>query len=142
MTPLAMLWTDIRILLVDTTRIWWKLLPKILAIYVLGWLGFQVAMKLAIIAGDLSPWLALLIFSFSFVSRLAAVVLILRMVGNALGVRRLIPEDEYEHDDRDPSVTRLLAITLLPFLGIYTAFGLVTDASDQMLIESVFRAGP
>jgi hypothetical protein len=42
MTALAMLWTDIRILLVDTTRIWWKLLPKLLAIYLLGWLGFHL----------------------------------------------------------------------------------------------------
>lgn len=142
MTPLVMLWTDIRILLVDTTRIWWRLLPRILTIYLLGWLGFQVAMKIAIIAGDVSAWLALLIFAFSFVSRLAAFVLILRLAGNALGVRSLIPADEYEDDDRDAGVTRLLAITLLPFLGIYTAFGLVSQASDQMLIESVFRNGP
>jgi hypothetical protein len=141
MTALAMLWTDIRILLVDTTRIWWKLLPKILAVYVLGWLGYEVCLKLAIIAGDLSAWLSLVIFAISFVSKLIAVVLILRMVGNALGIRRLIPEEEYEHDDRDASITRLLAITLLPFLGIYTAFGLIQQASDQMLIEAWYRSG-
>lgn len=141
MTALAMLWTDIRILLVDTTRIWWKLLPKILTIYLLGWLGYQICLKLAIIAGDLTFWLSLVIFAIAFVSKLTALVLILRMVGNALGVRRLIPEDEYEDDDRDAGVTRLLAITLLPFLGIYTAFGLIQSASDQMIIESIFRSG-
>ncbi|MBO0812413.1 MAG: hypothetical protein J2P23_10260, partial [Microlunatus sp.] len=141
MTALAMLWTDIRILLVDTTRIWWKLLPKILTVYVLGWLGYQVCLKLAIIAGDLTAWLSLVIFAIAFVSKLTALVLILRMVGNALGVRRLIPKEEYEDDDRDAGVTRLLALTLLPFLGIYTAFGLVNEASNQMIIEAQFRGG-
>jgi hypothetical protein len=141
MTPLAMLWTDIRILLVDTTRIWWRMLPKILAIFLFGWFGYQVGLKLAIPAGHVNSWLALVIFSFSFVSKLAAVVLILRLVGNALGVRRLIPRQELEEDDRDTSVTGLLAITLLPFLGIYTAYGLVTKASDQLLIEDFYRSG-
>lgn len=141
MTALAMLWTDIRILLVDTTRIWWRLLPKILTIYALGWLGYQVCFKLALIAGDLTAWLSLVIFAIAFVSKLAALVLILRMVGNALGVRHLIPEEEQEDDDRDAGVTRLLALTLLPFLGIYTAFGLIQDASNQLIIESDFRSG-
>ncbi|GAB3917542.1 hypothetical protein GCM10011575_31460 [Microlunatus endophyticus] len=141
MTALAMLWTDIRILLVDTTRIWWRLLPKILTIYVLGWLGYEVCFKLAEIAGDLTAWLSLVIFAIAFVSRLAALVLILRMVGNALGVRHLIPKEEQEDDDRDAGVTRLLALTLLPFLGIYTAFGLIQDASSQLVIESDFRSG-
>lgn len=141
MTPLAMLWTDIRILVVDTTRIWWRMLPKILAIFLFGWLGYQLALKLAIPVGHVNVWLGLLVFAFSFVSKLAAVVLILRLVGNALGVRRLIPHQELEEDDRDTSITGLLAITLLPFLGIYTAYGLVTKASDQMLIEDQFRSG-
>jgi len=141
MIALAMLWTDVRILLVDTTRIWWRLLPKILTIYILGWLGFEVCLKLAVIAGDLTFWLSLVIFAIAFVSKLTALVLILRMVGNALGVRRLIPAEEYEDDDRDAGITRLLALTLLPFLGIYTAFGMIQSASDQMIIESVFRSG-
>ncbi|QDP94765.1 hypothetical protein FOE78_01500 [Microlunatus elymi] len=141
MTALAMLWTDIRILLVDTTKIWWKLLPKILAIFLFGWLGYQLGLEAAVFVGQANAWLALLIFAFSFVSKLVAVVLILRLVGNALGLRGLIPEDEAEQDDRDDGITRLLAVTLLPFLGIYTAFGLVTKASDQMLIEDMYRSG-
>lgn len=141
MTPLAMLWTDIRILVLDTTRIWWRMLPKILSIFLFGWLGYQLALKLAIPAGHVNVWLGLLIFAVSFVSKLAAVVLILRLVGNALGVRRLIPRQELEEDDRDTGVTGLLAMTLLPFLGIYTAYGLVSKASDQMLIEDTFRSG-
>ena len=123
MAPLVMLWTDVRILLVDTTRVWWRLLPKIVAIYLLGWLGYELAFQLAVIAGDWTAWASLVIFASAFVFKLVSIVLILRLAGNALGIRELIPDEEYEDDGRDASITRLLAITLLPFLGIYAAFG-------------------
>ena len=45
-----MLWTDLRILVVDTGRVCWRLLPQILGIYLLGWLGSQLALKIAVIA--------------------------------------------------------------------------------------------
>ena len=123
MTPLAMLWTDIRILLVDTTRIWWRMLPKILAIFLFGWLGYQVALKIAIPVGHINSWLALLVFSFSFVSKLAAVILILRLVGNALGVRRLIPRHELEEDDRSMNYRIALAGPTLRGRGYGTEAG-------------------
>jgi hypothetical protein len=43
--------TDLRILLVDTGRVWWRLLPVIMAIYLLGWLGSELTLRLAVIAG-------------------------------------------------------------------------------------------
>jgi hypothetical protein len=46
--------------------VWWRLLPQVLALFVLGWLGSELALKLAAIAGDVSAWLALAIFSFGF----------------------------------------------------------------------------
>ena len=32
-------------------------------------------------------------------------------------------------DDRDSSLTQLVAVTLLPFLGLYAAFGQVDEAA-------------
>lgn len=141
MLPITMLGTDLAILLVNTTRVWLRLLPKILTIWMIGWLGYQVTLKLAILASGLSAWLSLVIFSCGFVFKLSAIVLILRLAGAELRVRELIPEDEYEDDGREGSVARLLAITLLPFLGIYTAFGQVQDAAGQLQIESKFQSG-
>jgi hypothetical protein len=66
MRPLTLLWTDIRILVVDTGRVWWRLLPQVLTLFLLGWLGSELALKLAAIAGDVSAWLALAIFSLGF----------------------------------------------------------------------------
>jgi hypothetical protein len=99
--------TELRILFVDTGRVWWRLLPMIMGVYLLGWLGSELTVRVAVIAGDVSPWLALALFAFSFVWTLVAAILILTLAGRELGIRQLLPEDEREIDDRDTSLTRL-----------------------------------
>ena len=136
-----MLWTDLRILVVDTGRVWWRLLPQILGLYLLGWLLSQLTLRIAVIAGDVSSWLTLALFAFNFVFLLASTVLILRLAERELGIRSLIPAEEAEDDDRDTSFTHLLAITLLPFLGMYAAFGQVSDAAQRLLTEQTVRYG-
>ena len=121
-----MIWADLRILVLDTGRVWWRTLPQILAVYLAGWLGSQLALKLAIRVGEWNSWAALAVFSFGFLAQLVAIVVMLQIVGRELGVRDLIPEAEAAGDDRDTSLTRLVSITLLPFLGIYAAFGEVS----------------
>ena len=34
--------TDLRVLVTDTGRVWWRLLPLVLSIYLLGWLGAEL----------------------------------------------------------------------------------------------------
>ena len=133
--------TDLRILVVDTGRVWWRLLPVIMAVYLLGWLGAELTLRLAVIAGDLSPWLTLILFAFHFVCILSATVVILNLAGRELGIRDLLPEDERTLDDRDASFSRLLAITLLPFLGMYAAFGQVNEAADRIVVQQLVRYG-
>jgi hypothetical protein len=58
-----------------------------------------------------------------------------------LGIRQLLPEDEREIDDRDTSLTRLIAITLLPFLGMYAAFGQVQQAANRLVTQQWVRYG-
>jgi hypothetical protein len=133
--------TDLRVLLIDTARVWWRLLPVIMAVHLLGWLGAELTLRLAVIAGDLSPWLTLILFAFHFVCILSATVVILNLAGNELGIRSLLPDDELELDDRDTSFSRLLAITLLPFLGMYAAFGQVREAADRIVVQQFIRYG-
>ena len=68
---------------------------------------------------------------------LVAAVLILSLAGRELGIRDLLPDDERTVDDRDPSFSRLLAITLLPFLGMYAAFGQVTEAAYRLFVQQM-----
>jgi hypothetical protein len=133
--------TDLRVLLVDTARVWWRLLPLLLSIYLLGWLGAELTLRIAVILGDISPWLTLVLFAFSFVCLLTATVLILNLAGRELGIRELLPEDERTVDDRDASISRLLAITLLPFLGMYAAFGQVQEAANRVVVQQLVRYG-
>jgi hypothetical protein len=135
------LWTELRILIRDTGRVWWRLLPLIMAVYLLGWLGSELTLRVAVIAGDISAWLALALFAFSFVCTLVAAIIILTLVGRELGISQLLPEDELEIDDRDTSLTRLVAITLLPFLGMYAAFGQVTEAAQRLVTQQWVRYG-
>jgi len=135
------LWTDLRILIVDTGRVWWRLLPLIMGVYLLGWLGSELTLRVAVIAGDISPWLALVLFAFNFVCVLAAAIVILSLAGRELGIRGLLPADEREIDDRDTSLSRLLGITLLPFLGMYAAFGQVADAANRLVTQQWIRYG-
>jgi len=135
------LWTELRVLIVDTGRVWWRLLPMIMGVYLLGWLGTELTLRVAVIAGDISPWLALVLFAVSFVCTLGAAIVILTLAGRELGIRELLPEDEREIDDRDTSLTRLLVITLLPFLGMYAAFGHVAEAANRLLTQQWIRYG-
>jgi hypothetical protein len=129
------LWTELRVLIVDTGRVWWRLLPLIMGVYLLGWLGSELSLRVAVILGDISPWLTLMMFAFSFVCTLAAAIVILTLAGRELGIRQLLPEDEREIDDRDTSIIRLLGITLLPFLGMYAAFGQVAQAAQRLITQ-------
>ena len=133
--------TDLRILLVDTARVWWRLLPVIMAVYLLGWLGAELTLRVAVIVGDISPWLTLILFAFHFVCILSATVVILNLAGRELGIRELLPDEERALDDRDTSFSRLLAITLLPFLGMYAAFGQVDEAANRLVVQQMVRYG-
>jgi hypothetical protein len=131
--------TDVRVLATDTVRVCWRLFPQILAIYLLGWLTGTLALKIAVIVGDVSAWAALAIFAFSFLSTLVAIVLILRLVGRELGIWSMLPAEESVTDGRDASLTRMLAVTLLPFLGLYAAFGQVNEAAGGLYAEQLYR---
>ena len=136
-----MIWADLRILVLDTGRVWWRLLPQLLTVYLLGWLGTELAQRLAITAGEWNSWAGLAIFSFSFLAQLVAIVVMLQLVGQDLGVKQLIPDAELVSDDRDSSLTRLVSLTLLPFLGIYAVFGDVSERAAQLAYEQLFRSG-
>ncbi len=133
---------DVVVLVRDTVTVFVRLFPQIMAVWLLGWLGNTLAVRVASIVGDTSGWAAVVVFSASFLCTLVAVVVILRLCGEELGTRALVPrEDAVEDDGRDSSLSRLVAVTLLPFLGLYSAFGLVDAQAAQLTNEQYFRNG-
>ncbi len=132
---------DVVILVRDTLAVFVRLFPQIIAVWLLGWLGNALAVRVAAIVGDTSGWAAVVVFSSSFLFTLVAVVVILRLCGEELGIRALIPAEEGVDDGRDASLSRLVAVTLLPFLGLYSAFGLINQQAARLTNDQFFRNG-
>ncbi|OYO02460.1 hypothetical protein [Enemella evansiae] len=134
------LWGYLTQLAGDTWRVFIRLFPKLVTLQLLGWLGYGASLRIAASLVEKSAWAALVVFSAGFVSLLTAIVLQLRLVGAELGVRQVLPESA-PNDDRDESVPRLLALTLLPFLGIYAAFGYVQERARELVVASLQQTG-
>ncbi|MDO5498381.1 MAG: hypothetical protein Q4F67_01720 [Propionibacteriaceae bacterium] len=134
------LWRYLRVLTVDTVRMFVRLFPQLVALQLIGWLGYGASLRIGASISFRHPWLALGVFSTGFVFVLGAMVLQLRLVGAELGIRQLLPEDA-PSDDRDEGIARLLALTLLPFLGIYAAFGFVQERAEELMVSSLVQTG-
>ncbi|MDN5726060.1 MAG: hypothetical protein L0G99_09055 [Propionibacteriales bacterium] len=136
LNPLLDLAASVSHLVGDTVRVWWHLVPKLTAIWLAGWLIFQGSMWAANLIPLKHVYLSLAVFSLGFVGTLGAIVLMLRMIGDQLGVWSLVRDD-----DIDTSMTHILAVTLLPFLGIYAAFNHVSERASQMATLALVQSG-
>ncbi len=130
MSPLGSFATNLNHLVNDTVRTWWRTLPRVLTAVLAGWAVSHALTQSAALAVELSPWLSLGLMALAFVAILSSVVIALRILGEELQIRQAVPLAE--DDPRDRSVSHLLAVTLLPFLGIYAAFDKVTEAAARL----------
>jgi hypothetical protein len=103
------------------TGVWLRLLPRLIALTLLGWVAYNGAVFLGAELAQYSVWLLIPALSIGVVFRLATVVIALRSVATELGapalLRQVAPAEAVD-DDRDRSLSRLLGITLLPFLAV------------------------
>ncbi|HSK34506.1 MAG TPA: hypothetical protein VK903_13580, partial [Propionicimonas sp.] len=125
--------------------VWLRLLPRLVALTLLGWVAYHGAVFLGAELAQVSPWLLIPALATGVVLRLATVVIALRSVATELGapalLRQVAPGDAVD-DDRDRSLGRLLGITLLPFLALYAAFGYVDSFARDVVLLSTYRFGP
>ena len=129
----------------SSTGVWLRLLPRLIALTLLGWVAYHGAVFLAAEVAQVSVWLLIPALSIGVVLRLATVVIALRSVATELGapalLRQVAPADAVD-DDRDRSLGRLLGITLVPFLAVYAAFGYVDSFARDVVLLSTYRFGP
>lgn len=111
----------------------------------LGWAAYYGSVLLAAQLAFASAWLVVLALATGVVARLATLVVALRMVARHLGapdlLRQTIPTEVVD-DDRDQHVSRLLTLTLLPFLGVYAGFGYVDSFARDVIVLNTFSQGP
>lgn len=139
MEPIRSLLSALNQLVTTTGVVWWRCLPRLLVTAMLGWLGYRIFAQAAALVVDVSAWWSLLLLSIGFVVRLSAIIIGLRIAGEQLQIRAAIPLPD--DDPRDDSMSHLLSITLLPFLGIYAVFDVITDAANHIQIDYYVFSG-
>lgn len=139
MTEFGQWWDHVWTMGHDAVVLWWRVLPKVVAVYLLGLVLTDLCnVGAAMLTAD-HPWLALMIVSTGLVCTLSAIIICLRIMGRALGIDDEIPQVD---EDRSRSVTHLVAVTLLPFLGIYATFDYVQRTANLLVAnEIVVRGG-
>lgn len=123
---------------------WVQLLPQLLALTLLGWSAYFGSVLLSAQLAVWSAWLVIAGLSVGVTARLATLVISLRVVAEHLGVPALLRTTgsaERIDDDRDQSLSRLLTITMLPFLAVYAAFGYVNTFVHDLAMMSVTSVG-
>ena len=125
-------------LVTTTGLVWWRCLPRLLVTAMLGWLGYRIFVQLAAMVVDASAWWSLLMLSMGFVVRLSAIIIGLRIAGRQLQIPRAVPQ---AGDSDEGSISQLLSRTLLPFLGIYAVFDVVTDAANDIQVNYYVFSG-
>ena len=123
-------------LCIGSVVLWLRLFPQLTSIWLGGWLITELCTRVATQIPLEHVWLALGVFALGLLSTLGAIVLMLRLVAMHLDLWDLIPEDDTER-----SVSHVLAITLLPFLGIYAAVNEVAERADQLTALALFQTG-
>lgn len=126
-------------LLTDTGRTWWGMLPTLILVQVVTWSGSQLLRFAAAWLSPTSQWLALALIALSFVVLLSGVVIMLRLVGDHVGTPAALAGTPSE--GTGTGITHTLAVTLLPFLGIYASFGKVQDAAQQVVLQGFVISG-
>ena len=129
-----------------TAQIWWRTLPATLSWLLAAWLLAEVALWGAAMLIRQNSWLALVVFSLGLVATVVATVAALHILGREWLARtgRPAPEPTAAGTPAAPSnrLTDLVAVTLLPLLGIYAAFDKVRQRAAELELVDIWLANP
>lgn len=144
MNELRIWWDHVWTMGRDAVALWWRVLPKAVGVTMVGFVLSQMCMVVAAYLTGKQPWIALFVVALGLVLTLAAMIICLQIMGRELGIRSEVPASM--SDDRDESLPRLVAITLLPFLGIYAAFEYIEEVAsllvaNEIVINGLFSGG-
>lgn len=127
-------WRHLTTLSGQTMRVWWAVLPKALFFLVAGWLAYQLALTLTAPIQDTHPWLSIIIFSFGLVAQLAGIIISIRLAGEPAGIWDKLPASAAKIG-RDESLIKVLSLTLLPFVGVYSVFGGIERSTYSLFVH-------
>ena len=110
-------------LVAGTSRTWVRFLPWLLGFTLFAWAGEYGCLLVSGVVATYQPYLVIFGLSVGLTIQLLMIVLALRKVG-----------DLTHWSSSEPvSVRRIIDVALLPFLGIYVAFGYVNDYVSNLI---------
>lgn len=132
-------WHALEVLVAQTLKVWWRNLPALIFYYTIGWLGYRLCLIAAATISGAAAWFSLLLVAAGFTCLLAGMILCLRTLGMDLKLPQRLraeageaaTEQNEESAQRSPMVNVLL-MTLVPFLGLYSVFGGIEQASRSL----------
>jgi len=110
-------------LAVGTAQTWVRYLPWLIGFTLFAWAGEYASLLASSVVAPHVPYLVILGLSVSLIIQLLMIVLALRKVGTLVGWSSSSPLATH----------RIIDIAILPFLGLYVAFGYVNDDISNLL---------
>ncbi len=126
-------WRHMTTLTRQTLRVWLRVLPKVLIAWVSGWLIYQMALSLTAPIQDDHPWLTIVIFSIGLVCQLAGIIIGIRLAGEPAGLWDRLPA-QAARIGRDEPLLKVVSLALLPFVGVYSVFNGINEATYLLYI--------
>lgn len=134
-------WGHVQALATETIKLWWRCLPVMIVGLTLGLTSYHVLLLTAAVISDQHPWLAVGVLSLGFGCLLVGYLFCLRAAGRMLGIGAHLESNNLGENLVDQSLSHLVAMTLLPFMGIYAVFGKVQEVSGQLVTYEAITRG-
>jgi len=131
-------------LIADTFRLWWRNLLPLITWYLAGYVGFRASINGAIwLAEHQHESLGVGLFSTGVLIQIAATVGMIRTCATSLYRWRDAASNKAEEtsDPTQQGLMELLAVTLLPMVAVWSAWGFLDDRVSELTISNIIQRG-
>ena len=131
-------------LIADTFRLWWRNLLPLVTWFLAGYVGFRASISGAIwLAEHQHESLGVGLFSTGVLVQIAATVGMIRTCATSLYRWRDAASNKAEEtsDPTQQGLMELLAVTLLPMVAVWSAWGFLDDRVSELTISNMIQRG-
>jgi hypothetical protein len=131
-------------LLGDTFRLWWRNLLPLVTWFLAGYVGFRASIQGAIwLDAHQHSSLGVGVFSTGVLIQIAATIGMIRTCATSLYRWRDAAGDQAEEtsDPTQQGLMELLAVTLLPMIAVWSAWGFLDERISELSISNIVQRG-
>ncbi|TDD18455.1 hypothetical protein E1218_26040 [Kribbella turkmenica] len=128
----------------DTFRLWWRNLLPMATWFLAGYVGFKICLESAIWLDEHAhSSIGVGVFSAGVLIQIAAYVGMIRTCATSLYRWRDAASNQAEEtsDPTQQGLMELLAVTLLPLVAVWSAWGFLEDQLQQLSISNIVTRG-